>query len=327
MDTFGPDRSLEIDEGFDYFASLMFNRPVFDVKAFSGRAQMSFRLEVAREHFVGLAVEDLDDGRERLCLFARSNLEAARNAYGVLRQGTEFKFDVAIRPTGRILFAQRERPAMGGDSIGHSRGASGTFGCTVTDGQGRTLILSCNHVLADLNRARRGDDILQPGIQHGGRASDRIGELTNYVPLAIDGQTANTVDAAVAVVDHPAEVNAGVRAIGPLAGTQPPPPPKRAAVFKQGVATGWTSGRVVFRKAEVPFTHAGTGTDVIMADQYGIIGTAGRFSDQGDSGAVVIDEQSQVVAMVIGVAEEEDANVTFATPIGTVLHALQVNLP
>ena len=60
------------------------------------------------------------------------------------------------------------------------------------------MILSNNHVLADENRGRQGDRILQPGRLDGGRPPrDVAARLSRFVRLK---QRGNTVDAAVAEV-------------------------------------------------------------------------------------------------------------------------------
>lgn len=82
-----------------------------------------------------------------------------------------------------LLFNTRVRPAMPGFSIGHFNITAGTFGCLVHDVRrcccklekncgcppsseecsGDYLILSNNHVLANVNAGKPGDLILQPG--------------------------------------------------------------------------------------------------------------------------------------------------------------------
>ncbi len=92
-----------------------------------------------------------------------------------------------LRASGNLT--QRFRPALGGCS-----------GCVVTDFNytgtlgvgmrgwdslaGRSYVLSNNHVLANENRARIGDSVIQPGTLDGGHPTrDKIGELTDFVPL------------------------------------------------------------------------------------------------------------------------------------------------
>ncbi|MGB0513901.1 MAG: hypothetical protein ACPGJE_03570, partial [Wenzhouxiangellaceae bacterium] len=54
-------------------------------------------------------------------------------------------------------------PLRIGSSLGHFRVSAGTLGCFVSDrSSGERGVLSNNHVLANLNRARAGDEIRQP---------------------------------------------------------------------------------------------------------------------------------------------------------------------
>lgn len=99
---------------------------------------------------------------------------------------------VDVHETGLIQSHQeidptkKNRPAMPGTSIGHKSITSGTFGCVVKK-SGIKLILSNNHVLANSNDARIGDDIYQPGAFDGGTSADKIGTLFDFVPMIFDG--------------------------------------------------------------------------------------------------------------------------------------------
>ena len=74
-------------------------------------------------------------------------------------------------PTGRF------RPAPGGISVGHKDISAGTLGCWVKR-DGEWMILSNNHVLANVNEASIGDAILQPGAHDGGiNPDDQIATL------------------------------------------------------------------------------------------------------------------------------------------------------
>lgn len=81
---------------------------------------------------------------------------------------------------------KRWRPLVGGVSIGHPNITAGTLGLTFDDGA-RVLLLSNNHVLANSNAAKAGDQILQPGPHDGGGPNDAIGRLLRFVPIAMDG--------------------------------------------------------------------------------------------------------------------------------------------
>src|SRR3990172_7728642 len=101
---------------------------------------------------------------------------------------------------------ERIRPAPGGVSIAHERVTAGTLGVLATR-DGRAVILSNNHILANENNALFGDPILQPGPADGGRAADAIAHLDDFVPIAFSERAlglkrlptdgANIVDAAV----------------------------------------------------------------------------------------------------------------------------------
>ena len=70
----------------------------------------------------------------------------------------------APRPIPAQEYKKRMRPALGGISIGHFLITAGTFGFLVRDKESKEfMILSNNHVLANSNKAKEGDAILQPG--------------------------------------------------------------------------------------------------------------------------------------------------------------------
>lgn len=74
------------------------------------------------------------------------------------------------------------RPLIPGYSIGHYQITAGTLGCFVTK-NGEPLILSNNHVLANSNCAKKGDNILQPGPHDGGSDEDSVGKLVDFIPI------------------------------------------------------------------------------------------------------------------------------------------------
>src|SRR5215203_354225 len=78
------------------------------------------------------------------------------------------------------------RPTMCGVSCGHHRDRTGTLGCLVRERDVDTdehFILSNNHVLANANRAARGDAILEPALDDGGKPDDPIATLTAFEPI------------------------------------------------------------------------------------------------------------------------------------------------
>ncbi len=98
-----------------------------------------------------------------------------------------------VREVGRIVAfkarTDRWRPVPGGVSIGHYLITAGTLGAFVKDATtGETLILSNNHVIANVNGASRGDAIVQPGAADGATyPDDRIAVLERFVPIHFPG--------------------------------------------------------------------------------------------------------------------------------------------
>src|SRR5256712_478603 len=77
---------------------------------------------------------------------------------------------------------KRIRPAPGGVSIGHVQITAGTLG-VLARRNGRPVILSNNHVLANQNAGRVSDPILQPGPAAGGRWQDTTARPADFVPI------------------------------------------------------------------------------------------------------------------------------------------------
>lgn len=102
---------------------------------------------------------------------------------------------------GAKRLIQRVRPAMGGMSVGHHKitaGTIGTCGYDILPGGTATppkhglgmpqkfYIVSNNHVLANVNAAKIGDIILQPGPYDGGKlGKDNLGELARFEWIAL----------------------------------------------------------------------------------------------------------------------------------------------
>ncbi|UCE05679.1 MAG: hypothetical protein JSW07_19125 [bacterium] len=98
-----------------------------------------------------------------------------------------------VKEVGEIVAFQARtdhwRPAPGGVSIGHYLMTAGTLGAFVKDATtGETLILSNNHVMANSNRAAKGDAIVQPGAADGASyPDDRIAVLERFIPIQFPG--------------------------------------------------------------------------------------------------------------------------------------------
>ena len=244
---------------------------------------------------------------------------------------------------------EKFRPAPGGVSIGHRDITAGTLGCLVKK-DGRTVILSNNHVLANSNDAQIGDPILQPGPHDGGRyPEDHIADLEQFVPIniigipsecpiasgtanflngiagllgssvqlqAIDVQaTDNLVDAAIANPLNPDDVKDEILQIGTITGSAEGE--LGMAVKKSGRTTGFTTGEIEQVDVTVNVQY-GTGRIAMFTDQL----MAGAMSQGGDSGSAVLDENNRLVGLLFA---GSDAT-TIMNRIQNVFTALGVSL-
>lgn len=238
-----------------------------------------------------------------------------------------------------LMLAKRTRPAEGGYSVGHFKITAGTIGTCVYDilpggstsgtpaiGVGmppRYYILSNNHVLANVNDAKTGDPILQPGPYDGGTdPADRIATLTRWIPIMLEPPTPralhrNLVDAAIAQgqfhdLDREIYWSGYVRgwrrkanvAVGTI-------------VQKTGRTTNYTVGRITAINATVDVGFGG--------------GRVGRFRDQiiltnmsagGDSGSLIttLDE------VAVGLLFAGSSVATIANQIENVRSLLRVEV-
>ena len=214
-----------------------------------------------------------------------------------------------------------ERPVPIGVSTGHPDITAGTIGCRVKDSLGNIYALSNNHIYADENMASIGDNALQPGPVDGGKDPDHaIGTLALFVNLAFDSSY-NYVDAAIALTT-PDMVGKATPSDG--YGTPKSTITTAAlgqAVQKYGRTTGFTKGTV----SEINFignVGYSSGT-AVFANQIVVVGTKGRFSRGGDSGSLVVTQDSN---SPVGLLFAGGGRRTIANPIGLVLEDLDVTI-
>ena len=209
-------------------------------------------------------------------------------------------------------------PVPTGISVGHPAITAGTIGARVTKG-GDVFILSNNHILANINQARTGDPILQPGPYDGGTADDAIATLTDFqeilfcdviwYPIFYDCWQTNTMDAAIALSNtssldfstpngdylsvpgygapsstiHPAYGNPNTIGDEDLAQLLT----ITGGVQKYGRTTGLTTGKVTAVDSTVEVCYDMNCDSVaLFTDQ--ILVTPGTFSGAGDSGSLVV---------------------------------------
>jgi hypothetical protein len=306
------------------------------------RAKERFERELLRKaNVVGLAVgRKIVGGREtdELCvvvLVRRKMPEEELSPQDVVpRRLDDVKTDVVetgeIRALGLHLLrphrktTARWRPAPPGVSIGHFRVTAGTLGGVVRRGS-ETYILSNNHVLADSNRGRRGDAVLQPGPVDGGKLpEDSIAVLEDYVPLKWSRRLTrlfafmsprNRVDCALARPIREEDLVSEIHLLGGVKGTAEASIDQ--TLLKSGRTTGLTRGRVTHLEATVTVNY-GEGRAAVFEGQI----LASSMSEGGDSGALVLDQKRRAVGLLFAGSER----VTVLNRVEDVLSALRAEI-
>lgn len=265
---------------------------------------------------------------------------------GVFRAFSGSTFEPPVADLGP---RDRWRPVVPpGVSVGHYRVTAGTFGCLVRRG-GETFILSNNHVLADANKGKIGDAILQPGPVDGGGAADHVATLADFVPLDFGTtpsecphleliakllnyvagafrsshrlqpvkQTAgvNRVDAALARPLSPDLVSGDILYIGKPTGVGTAT--LGTTVQKTGRTTGHTQGTITQIDATVRIEY-GSHSSALFTGQL----IADLMSQPGDSGSAVLDMDNRAVGLLFAGSEV----VTVINSIDQVLAALNVEV-
>lgn len=246
----------------------------------------------------------------------------------------------------------RWRPAPGGVSIGHYQVTAGTLACNVQDRKtGTRLMLSNNHVLANANRARIGDPILQPGAADGGKGGeDVIGYLERFEEIEFNSGPAscpiastvaklansvaalmgsshrleakisnplatNRVDAALARPAEEGTLRDDVLEIGVIGGVAPAR--LGMGVRKFGRTTGLTQGVVQVMDATVTVMYGDLGARFDGQ----LVATA--MSQPGDSGSLVVADDA---LLAVGLLFAGSNQATIFNPMQTVLDTLEVTL-
>jgi hypothetical protein len=220
------------------------------------------------------------------------------------------------------LFAGRNRPLRPAFSIGVVDHATGTLGCIVrrrADGA-KLFVLSNSHILAKSGTAPLRSPIIQPGPDDGGTANDVVALLEQSVSFAFDGGTANLCDAAIAEIIDGVSVVPTLPEIGTIKGVNPTLA-RGMAVKKSGRTTGFSTS--VIKDLDYQ-------TFMSYPDADGVMRSAGfrsqvlceRYSDGGDSGALVCDADG----MAVGLHWCGSLTASVFSPINFVLDALQIDI-
>jgi hypothetical protein len=203
-------------------------------------------------------------------------------------------------------------PIKLGTSGGNIDDKNGRYCCGGTLGSlvirdGNYYILSNNHVLARSDQASAGEPISQPGLidtNCSTSGTHTVANLTSFVNL----QTASVnADAAMAqIVPGAVDTSGDILSLGGTANGNTPDagPPHQGMgiaatvgenVAKSGRTTGLTCSTIFATNLSVSVTYqtecnGGNSFNVTYSNQVAVSG--GGFSDAGDSGSLIVDEQT-----------------------------------
>lgn len=246
------------------------------------------------------------------------------------RGEVDIRFVGSVHPLQGPWYQTACRPLRIGCSIGQYQITAGTLGTFVQDrSKGTIQILSNNHVLANENRAKIGDPILQPGkFDNGSDPSDAVAYLKTYVPLAW-GEV-NVVDCAAAGIQGALAFDAAsLDSQRKLSGGRTSAFTGPETVFKIGRTTGLTKGTVTAIEVDNITVSYAQGS-ALFDSQIEVQGLGTwPFASGGDSGSLVFDQDNLAVGIVFGGSLQGGENrmgLAYVNPLDTVLNKLNVDL-
>ncbi len=212
------------------------------------------------------------------------------------------------------------RPAPLGVSTGHPDITACTVGARLKDVVGNLFVLSNNHCYADVNAAKIGDAVIQPGTFDGGSSpADDIGNLADFQIIDFSPGGTNEIDAAIASTT---DLLVGNTTTSDCYGT-PKSTTIAAAVNmkvkKCGRTTGLTKGSIIAINATVNVNYGAPGVATFVNQ---IVTT--NISAGGDSGSLVVvdgkgksknDDRKPVGLLYAG-----SSSITILNPIDLVLN-------
>lgn len=180
--------------------------------------------------------------------------------------------------------------------------------------------------MANVNEARCGDDIYQPGPADGGTVGDHAAELRRFVEIDLSGNP-NKIDAAISELLPGIEWRAELCTIGRILGTERGM--EGMVVRKHGRTTGYTEGVITDDSydALIGMDHNNPSVVGLFQSQIRIeaISPYPSFGLGGDSGSLVV---SKAAANAVGLyfAGPPSGSYGIANQIADVLSEMQIEL-
>lgn len=301
-------------------AQLLQSRQVIRSVSFAGTDATALRMETIPGIINGCGIAELNgEYYIKLLLKEKSPVSLRTLQYYFGMKEDDLLFEMA----GPVKLKHKIRPAFPGVSIGHMNVTAGTLGCYVADKKNNVYILSNNHVLADSDKGKWKDIIIQPGTQDGGMATDNIASLSYVVPL--NRKKHNYMDAAIARIDPGQKINTAVQEKYPVKGNAEHY--LKMKVEKFGRTTGHTTGEVTTTHLDVNVEFEGVQLE--FHDQFEIKGTVLKgtrikFCNDGDSGSLILQQHTHKAVGLLFAGTKNGT--TYASPITEILNAFSVNI-
>jgi len=303
-------------------------------RALTGSGVRSLGLTPSQPPTLSLGIARRAAGQFALAVRVQQRaLESGREVERISRHArgeVDVRYVGAVRKRAAPWYQQRCRPLRIGSSIGHFQVTAGTLGAIVRPrGGGSLAILSNNHVLANENGGKRGDEVLQPGRYDGGaQPDDLVAHLSDFVKMKRTG--VNSVDAAIATLAPETEADSTkLTGLGKLRGVGGVFLDEGTQVAKLGRTTGRTRGRVTAFELDNVTVEFDIGA-LRFDNQIEIEGDGdGPFSDGGDSGSLIVGADRRAVALLFAGSDQGGASgqgLTYANPIHAVLDQLKIEL-
>jgi len=185
-------------------------------------------------------------------------------------------------PMKPLVDDKKYRPVQGGCQI-ETKAGLGTLGCFLkrSDDNSKTYFLTNQHVLSS------------------GIASQATKRRGGEIGEHLESKLTKQVDGAIGVLEEGITVDPNIIVIGEIKGTytvtEKDIDKKPYKVLKYGRTTSCTWGQLT------NIHYAGRRTDGwLFEDQYFITAGSSPFSDKGDSGSVVLNEDRKVIALLWG---------------------------
>lgn len=236
---------------------------------------------------------------------------------------TPFAAKVPVENISQQADTKRYDPVKGGISIGPERSVNGyvfagTLGCMVKDkASGQSRLLSNFHVMAVNSDWEKGDLMVQPSRVDGGSApKDSVGTLAK-------ANLSDDVDGALCTLSG-RNYDCSIVDIGDIKGTAGAVLNK--PVRKRGRTTLLTHGFVDSINGSIKINYGDDIGNKILKDQIGIrpdTSNNKKFSDHGDSGSVVVDNDNKIIGLLFAGSED---GYTYINRISNVMDELDIQI-